>query len=72
MENLLDDVLTLLEKGIGDVGRLEYIKSSLENKKNIFTSDREYVQKLVNHHISNEIKKTPKSSTTDISSDPTS
>ena len=56
MENLLDDVVTLLEKGIGDVGRLEHIKSSLENKKNIFTSDREYVQKLVNHHLSNEIK----------------
>ena len=58
MENLLDDVLTLLEKGIGDVGRLEHIKSSLENQKNIFTSDREYVQKLVNQHISNEIKTT--------------
>jgi hypothetical protein len=72
MENLLDDVLTLLEKGIGDVGRLEHIKSSLENKKNIFTSDREYVQKLVNHHISNEIKKIPKPRTTDISSDSTS
>lgn len=71
MDNLLDNVLTLLEKGIGDAGRLEYIKSSLQNKKNIFTSDREYVQKLVNQHLSNEIKNTPKSTTTNISSDST-
>ncbi len=54
MSSFLEDVSNLLKLGIGDLGRLEYIKQTLENNKMMYVSDREYLQKLVRQHLSNE------------------
>lgn len=48
----LENVVKLLEMNIGDRGRLEYIKSALEKQNTIFTSDKNYVEKLSNQLIS--------------------
>lgn len=42
----LDIVIKLLEMNIGDRGRLEYIRSTLEKQNQLFTSDKNYVEKL--------------------------
>ena len=50
--SLIDDVKELIKLGKGDLGRLEHIKDTLENKKKCYDSDRKYVQKLKEVHIS--------------------
>jgi hypothetical protein len=59
----LDDVLKLINMGKGDLGRLEHIKKTLENGKNLYTSDKEYLEKLVEEISENTAEK--KSSTID-------
>jgi putative oxidoreductase len=46
MSVLLENVVKLLEMNIGDRGRLDYIKDTLEKQNQLFTSDRLYVKKL--------------------------
>jgi hypothetical protein len=60
LNSQLDDVLILLEMGIGDVGRLEHIKLTLENEKEVYISDKQYLKKLVNQHLKNENEKSSK------------
>lgn len=45
-DDLLEDVNRLLNLGVGDKGRLEHIKDSLQNNKILYDSDKEYLQKL--------------------------
>lgn len=56
LDSQLDEVSKLLEMGIGDVGRLESIKSSYKKNRTIYVSDRKYVQKLVNQYLTDEIR----------------
>jgi len=49
---LLDDVLNLLSLGVGDTGRLEHIKITLEENKSLYNSDEQYVRRLVDQHLS--------------------
>lgn len=46
MNVTLENVLKLLEMNVGDHGRLEHIKSTLEKQNQLFTSDKNYVEKL--------------------------
>ena len=36
----------LIQNNIGDVGRLESIKKSIHNDKDLYTTDKEYLQTL--------------------------
>lgn len=45
-DNWLEDVNRLLDLGVGDKGRLEHIKDSLQNNKALYDSDKDYLQKL--------------------------
>ena len=47
MSNLLDDVNELLRQNQGDKGRLEHIKKTLEMKKMLYVTDKQYVTTLV-------------------------
>ena len=47
MSNLLDDVNELLGRNQGDKGRLEHIKKTLEMKKILYVTDKQYVTTLV-------------------------
>lgn len=51
---LLDNVIQLLNLGVGDRGRLEHIKSSLEENKTLYSSDKDYVEKMFEQHIRNQ------------------
>ena len=50
---LLDNVKQLLNLKVGDAGRLEHIKSSLEENKTLYSSDMNYIRSLIEHHIVN-------------------
>lgn len=65
----IDSVRRLLALGVGDQGRLEHIKQALENNKTLYTSDREYVEKLIQEYGLDQSDKdtTPQ---TQISSEP--
>ena len=52
MSASLENVVKLLEMNIGDRGRLEYIKDTLEKQNQLFTSDKLYVEKLSKQFIS--------------------
>ena len=54
MSSLLDNVKQLLNLGVGDIGRLEHIKSSLEENKKLYSSDMNYVEKMIEQHIGNQ------------------
>ena len=47
-------MIRLLNLGVGDIGRLEHIRSSLEENKTLYSSDRIYVEKMIEHHIGNQ------------------
>lgn len=51
MKTLLESVNELIEKNIGDVSRLMYIKEFIENNKQLYNSDREYLNSLISHHL---------------------
>lgn len=61
MSSQLDNAKKLLELGKGDIGRLEHIKQTIENNKELFVSDREYLQKLALQYL----EENPSSITTD-------
>lgn len=57
MGSLLNDVNILISKRVGDLSRLEHIKETIENNKQLYDSDRNYVDGLIkNHLLSNENK----------------
>jgi len=51
MGNLLDDVQTLIAKRVGDIPRLENIKENIENNKQLYDSDRKYIDELIKKYI---------------------
>ena len=46
-EKFKENVKKLLDMGLGDKGRLDFILSSLENGKKIYNTDMKYVEKLI-------------------------
>jgi hypothetical protein len=56
--SLLDDVIQLLNLGIGDRGRLEHIKDSIEKNKPLYSSDKTYLENKIKQYLQNpEVKK---------------
>lgn len=51
MDELLNHVYELIRLGKGDLGRLEHIKNTLENKRTMYASDRQYVEGLIQKHL---------------------
>ena len=49
-----------MELQVGDKGRLEELQQRLENHKILFISDRDYLEKLVQQHLSGWIPPTTK------------
>ncbi len=56
MGSLLNDVNILIAKKVGDLSRLEHIKETIENNKQLYDSDRAYVDELSEKHISSNDK----------------
>lgn len=55
MGSLLNDVNILISKKVGDISRLEHIKESIENNKQLYDSDRKYLDELSEKYLfSNE------------------
>lgn len=50
-DNLLENVKNLLSLGVGDSGRLEHIRNTLEKNKPLYSSDKNYVDKLVESYL---------------------
>lgn len=50
-DNWLEDVNRLIDLGVGDKGRLEHIKDSLQNNKTLYDSDKDYLQKLKEQYL---------------------
>ena len=46
MNSLLDDANALLKLKLGDLGRLEHIKKTLEEGYMLYISDSKYLQEL--------------------------
>lgn len=57
--SLLDDVKKLLSLGIGDTGRLEHIKITLEDGKTLYDSDEQYIIKLTEQYLSDKTETKP-------------
>ena len=51
---LFNNVIQLLNLGVGDRGRLEHIENSLEENKTLYSSDKDYVENLIEQHIKNQ------------------
>lgn len=56
MASLLEHVNSLIEKGIGDLSRLDHIKQTIENNKQLYESDRNYLDGLISKYLLNEQK----------------
>jgi hypothetical protein len=55
VDSQLENVRKLLELKVGDNGRLEELQQRLENHKILFISDRDYLETLVQQHLSGRI-----------------
>ena len=50
-DELIENVLQLLNSKKGDVGRLNYILSMLQEGRTLYTSDRKYLESLISTYI---------------------
>lgn len=46
----VDKIQQLIDAGLGDIGRLEYILSTLKNGKKLYNSDQNYLDSLLKKH----------------------
>lgn len=51
-EDILMKIQCLIDKEIGDTGRLYHIKDSLERGKTLYLSDQRYLQTMISKHVS--------------------
>ena len=56
MASHLDDVNELLKLNKGDIGRLKFIKDSLEKNKPLYSSDKEYLENLTDQYLKEKIQ----------------
>lgn len=55
MDRILDnEIQNLLDAQIGDSGRLEFIRQSLQEDKPLYNSDRKYIINLISKYSSND------------------
>ena len=45
MSEQINNIQNLVESGIGDIGRLNFIKGCLENQTPLFQTDQNYLKK---------------------------
>ena len=45
LDEILEKVQTLMDSGQGDLGRLRYIIMALRQGKNLYSSDKKYLEK---------------------------
>ena len=57
MNSLLDDVNALLKLKLGDLGRLEHIKKTLEEGNMLYVSDSKYLQELAKEYLKTDTDK---------------
>ena len=57
-KDMINDVNELIRLEKGDVSRLEHIRVTLEKNKKLYNSDRNYLKKLKESHLSMDIKHT--------------
>ncbi|MDE1829634.1 MAG: hypothetical protein KGI25_04865 [Thaumarchaeota archaeon] len=57
-EELIEHVLYLMEAKKGDLGRLNYILSMLQDGRPLYISDRKYLESLISMHIEPSKRKT--------------
>ena len=50
-EELIEHVLYLMENKKGDLGRLNYILSMLQDNRPLYISDRKYLESLISTHV---------------------
>ena len=55
MGSLLNDVNILISKRVGDLSRLEHIKETIENNKQLYDSDKKYVDDLIEKHLFSKV-----------------
>ncbi len=53
LDNLIDDVNELIKLSIGDQGRLEHIRKTLEDGKTLYSSDKVYLQQQIKNLYGN-------------------
>ena len=51
MVSLLDDVNRLLTLSVGEIGRLNHIKQTLEQNKTFYASDKKYLEDLIEKYL---------------------
>jgi len=55
MDPVLDkEIQNLIDSNIGDTSRLQFIKESLQGKKNIYNSDKKYLSELLSKNSKDE------------------
>jgi len=55
MDPVLDkEIQNLIDSNIGDTSRLQFIKESLQDKKNIYNSDKKYLSDLLSKNSKDE------------------
>ncbi|MGI0070304.1 MAG: hypothetical protein ACREAN_08640, partial [Nitrosopumilaceae archaeon] len=51
LDELIENVLQLINSKKGDVGRLNYILSMLQEDRTLYTSDKKYLESLISTYI---------------------
>ena len=55
MDSIVDqEISRLINNEIGDTYRLKFILKSMQNKKKVYNSDRNYLYKLAKEHTKDE------------------
>lgn len=68
MENRIKDIENLLTSNIGDKGRLEFILSSLQQGKQLYNSDKIYLEQLLSKTLTDEIAQSESKSVAPVNS----
>ena len=68
-EGLLNKIQELIEKGVGDIPRLEDIKEKLEAGKKLYQSDQDYINEILSKYGLVETADKPKEETSKSSSE---
>ena len=61
IEETIDRIGQLIDTGKGDPSRLDNIRESLRNNKTLFTSDRLYIEKILDSSVGFTHKVSPQS-----------
>ena len=56
-DELIENVMYLIDSKKGDVGRLNYILSALQDGKSLYNSDKKYLDSLISTYMSSSKKK---------------